>query len=268
MLSNGEFVVNAGASKKYRPLLDALNYTKYADGTPATTGSAKDMSKVLGIAKTNASLGEQTELLTSIDNSLYRLSGGGSGSGTSFSSYGGTGFDIGLGSPYGGSVSGGGANTVRGVSRSRPTQQKPSTMDYVEAIGGSMLKSFAINKGIGMASTALFGATPGVLAGNALISAGFPTIGAMLGGTVAGTGLAATAGTGMALATTTGAAGLTAGTGAASLASMGGGTGLVASTNALGGTLGSSLASTSTAAAGGTLGTVGSSLLAAAPYLK
>ena len=273
MLSNGEFVVNAGASKKYRPLLDALNYTKYADGTPATAGSAKDMSKVLGISTTNASLGEQTELLTSIDNSLYRLSGGGSGSGTSFSSYGGTAFDVGLGSPSGGSLSGGGANTVRGVSRSRPTQQKPSTMDYVTAIGGQIVQKLVMNQVIGAASTALFGATPGVLAGNALISAGFPTIGAMLGGTVAGTGLAATAGTGMALATTTGAAGLTAGTGAASLASMGGGTGLVAGTNALGGTLGSSLAATSTttaatgAAAGGTLGTIGSSLMAAAPYL-
>ena len=273
MLSNGEFVVNSAASKKYRPLLDALNYTKYADGTPATAGSAKDMSKVLGISTTNASLGEQTELLTSIDNSLYRLSGGGSGSGTSFSSYGGTAFDVGLGSPSGGSLSGGGANTVRGVSRSRPTQQKPSTMDYVTAIGGQIVQKLVMNQVIGAASTALFGATPGVLAGNALISAGFPTVGAMLGGTVAGTGLAATAGTGLTLAASTGAAGLTAGTGAASLASMGGGTGLVAGTNALGGTLGSSLAATSTttaatgAAAGGTLGTIGSSLVAAAPYL-
>jgi hypothetical protein len=145
-------------------------------------------------------------------------------------------------------------------------------MDYVSAIGGSMLKSFAINQAVGMASTALFGATPGVLAGNALISAGFPTLGGMLGGTLAtGTGLTAGAG----------GIGLTAGSGAASLTSMGGGTGLVAGSNALGGTLGTSAAAqgtgsllaaeggvgATTAASAGTLGSIGSSLVAAAPYL-
>lgn len=39
-------------------------------------------------------------------------------------------------------------------------------MDYVTAIGGSMLKSFAINQAIGAASTAVFGATPMALASN------------------------------------------------------------------------------------------------------
>jgi hypothetical protein len=263
LLSNGEFVVNAAASKKYRPLLDALNYTKYADGTNSAPGSVNALSKAFGTDKTLSSLGDQTDLLTSIDHSLLMLSGGGSGSGTSFSSYGGTGFDIGLGSPYAGSLSGGGANTVRGVSRSRQTQQKPSTMDYIEAIGGSLLKSYAIKTGVGMASTALFGATPGVLAGNALISAGFPTLGGMLGGTVAtGTGL------------TAGAAGVT------GLTAGGSGIGLTAGSASLGGTLGSSVAAietgvgaataaggASSAAAAGGASTMGASLAAAAPYL-
>ena len=169
MLSNGEFVVNAGATKKYRPLLDALNLTKYADGTSSTPGSVKALSTALGTDKQISALGDQTTLLTSIDNSLLRLSGGGTGSGTSVSSYGGTAFDVGLGSPYGGSVSSGrsGATVMNGVARSSATQQKPSTMDYVSAIGGSMLKSFAINQAIGMASTAVFGATPMALLGNA-----------------------------------------------------------------------------------------------------
>jgi hypothetical protein len=39
-------------------------------------------------------------------------------------------------------------------------------MDYVTAIGGSMLKSFAINQAIGAVSTSLFGATPMALASN------------------------------------------------------------------------------------------------------
>jgi hypothetical protein len=130
-------------------------------------------------------------------------------------------------------------------------------MDYASAIGGSLLKSFVINKGIGMASTALFGATPGVLAGNALISAGFPTLGTMLGGTVAtGTGLTATAG---------GITGLTAG---------GSGIGLTAGSASLGGSLGTTVAavetgvgaSAATTAAAGTTG-VGASLAAAAPYV-
>ena len=85
----------------------------------------------------------------------------------------------------------------------------------------------------------------------------------------------------MTLAASTGGAGLTAAglttgsgyalTGASTAAAgMGGGTGLVAGTNALGGSLGTSAAATgatSTAAAGGTLGSIGSSLVAAAPYL-
>lgn len=171
MLSNGEFVVNAESTKKYRPLLDALNVTKYANGTPSTPGSGISLSENLGIATTNASLGEQTDLLTSIDTSLLKLSGGrSSGTSISSSSYGGTAFDIGLGSPYSGGVSGGG-NTVNGVARG----QKPSTMDYVTAIGKSLL----INKGISMASTAVFGASPLAIAGNFAqgVSTGF-TLGA------------------------------------------------------------------------------------------
>jgi hypothetical protein len=164
MLSNGEFVVNSGATKKYRPLLDALNYTKYADGTTSTPGSANALSKALGTDKQLNALGSQTDLLTSIDGSLRMISGQGTSSGTGLS------FDSGLGGLYGGSGSGsissGNAGVMNGVARSRATQQKPSTMDYVTAIGGSVLKSMAISKGIGMASTALFGATPMALASN------------------------------------------------------------------------------------------------------
>ena len=128
--------------------------------------ATKALSAAMGTAETNNQLATSNDSLASIDNSLLRLSGGGTGSGTSVSSYGGGSWDIGLGSPSGGSVSSGsGGGTVsQGVSRSKPSG--PSTMDYVTAIGGSVLKSMAISQGIGMASTALFGATPMALAGN------------------------------------------------------------------------------------------------------
>jgi hypothetical protein len=174
MLSNGEFVVNAAASKKYRPLLDALNYTKYADGTPSTSGSGNALFKATGVDKQLNALGDQTDLLTSIDGSLRVISGQGTSSGTGLS------FDSGLGSLYGGgsgggSIISGSAGVVNGVARSSRTQQKPSTMDYVTAIGTSVLKGMAINKGIGMASTAMFGATPMAMAGNFIsgVSTGF-----------------------------------------------------------------------------------------------
>jgi hypothetical protein len=215
------------------------------------------MSKVFGTDKTNASLGEQTTLLTSIDNSLLRLSGGGTGSGTSVSSYG---FDVGLGSPYGGSVSSsrggsGGATVVNGVARSRATQQKPSTMDYVTAIGGSMLKSFAINQAIGMASTALFGATPMALLGNAysglqLGMAGFTPatfVGPLAPGALTGMELGASFAGGGGLGTTAVAAEGLAGTAAAA--------------EGLGG------AAVAAEAGAGGLAAAGSSLAAAVPYI-
>lgn len=165
MLSNGEFVVNSAAAKVYGPLLDSINAKKYADGTTSTPGSSKALSTALGTDKQLSALGDQTDLLTSIDGSLRVISGQGTSSGTGLS------FDSGLGNVYGGggsgSISSGSATVVNGVARSRATQkQKPSTMDYVEAIGGSMLKSFVINKAIGAASTAVFGATPMALASN------------------------------------------------------------------------------------------------------
>ena len=180
MLSNGEFVVNAGATKKYRPLLDAINYTKYADGTTSTPGSANALSKALGTDKQLNALGSQTDLLTSIDGSLRMISGQGTSSGTGLS------FDSGLGGLYGGSgggsISGGNAGVMNGVARSRATQQKPSTMDYATAIGGAFLKSYAIKTGINAASTAIFGSTPAQMAGTALYDAGFTTLGTMIGG--------------------------------------------------------------------------------------
>ena len=259
MLSNGEFVVNAGATKKYRPLLDALNYTKYANGTPAATGSAKDMSKVLGTAETNSQLAMSNDTLSSIDNSLLSLSGAGGGSGTSVSGYGGTAFDIGLGSPYGGSVSSGGAVVRNGVARSRPTQQKPSTMDYVEAIGKQLL----ISKGIGMASTAMFGATPFALASNFAsgVSTGFSYgANAFAGDTIvaAGTQSGVTVGSSIAEFFGIGGASTTAATTtAATTASAAATTEAVLIADTLGG---------SAAAAGGA-GGLGAGLAAAAPYL-
>ena len=166
-LSNGEFVVNAAATEIYRPLLDSINAKKYADGTTSTPGSSKALSTALGTDKQLSALGDQTDLLTSIDGSLRVISGQGTSSGTGLA------FDTGLGGAFGGgggSISSGSAMVVNGVSRSGSVRgratQKPSTMDYVEAIGGSMLKSFAINKAIGAVSTSLFGATPMALASN------------------------------------------------------------------------------------------------------
>ena len=165
MLSNGEFVVNSAAAKVYGPLLDSINAKKYADGTTSTPGSSKALSTALGTDKQLSALGDQTDLLTSIDGSLRVISGQGTSSGTGLA------FDTGLGGVYGGggssgSISSGNAGVMNGVARSRRTQQKPSTMDYVEAIGGSLLKSYAIKTGINMASTAAFGATPMALASN------------------------------------------------------------------------------------------------------
>ena len=274
----GDTLLDAGGSFIMDTALPAItSFFGFADGgvvtkaTPGVFGEAgaeaiiplanpnatKALSAAMGTDKTLASLGDQTQLLTSIDGSLRVLSGGGSGSGTSYA-YSGSGmaWDVGLGG--GGSSGGGGSPTINGVARSRATQQKPSTMDYVSAIGGSILKSFVVNKAIGAASTALFGATPGVLAGNALISAGFPTLGTMLGGTVAtGTGL------------TAGAAGVT------GLTAGGSGIGLTAGSASLGGSLGTTVAAVETgvgasaatsAAAAGSTGGIGASLAAAAPY--
>ena len=244
MLSNGEFVVNAGATKKYRPLLDALNY---ADGTPSTPGSVNALSKALGTDKQINALGDQTTLLTSIDNSLISLSGGGTGSGTSFSTYGGASFDIGLG----GNSSGGGggrSNTMNGVARSRRTQQKPSTMDYVEAIGTSVLKSMAINKGIGMASTAVFGATPMAMAGNFIsgVSTGFTHgAGAFAGDTIVAVGTESGLAVGSSIAEFFGVSSAATGSSAAAAAATAG----------------------EVAAAGAGAGGLGAGLMAAAPYL-
>ena len=250
MLSNGEFVVNAKAAKAYRPILDALNIKHLANGTPAASGSVKDMAKVLGTAETNNQLAISNDTLSSIDNSLLSLTGGRS-SGTSVSGYGGTAFDIGLGSPYAGSVSSG-AGVKNGVARSRPTQQGPSTMDYVEAIGKQLL----INKGISMASTALFGASPLALAGNFAsgVSTGF-TYGAnaFAGDTIVAAGTQSGVTVGSSIAEFFGIGGAsTAGAGTTSAAVIAAEAGTATAAGA------------TTAAAGSG---IGASLAAAAPYL-
>ena len=64
-------------------------------------------------------------------------------------------------------------------------------MDYVEAIGGTLLKSYAIKTGINMASTAAFGATPMAMAGNFIsgVSTGFTHgAGAFAGDTIVAVG--------------------------------------------------------------------------------
>jgi hypothetical protein len=109
-------------------------------------------------------------------------------------------------------------------------------MDYV----GAIAQKLVMNQIIGAASTAIFGATPGVLLGNALVANGFPTIGGMLGGTAftgtTSTGLSTLAGeTGISTIAETGLAEpVLAEVAGSTLAETGGGAVLAAEGGALG----------------------------------
>ena len=158
LLSNGEFVVNAAASKRYRPLLDALNYTKYADGTPSTPGSTKALSTALGTKETHTQLAASNETLTSIDGSLRIISGQGTSSGTMLSSGGSGGsysYSGGLGGVW--NPAGSSSSKRSGVNAGRPGP--PSTMDIVGSIAESVAKSYLIKTGIGIAANAI---APGI----------------------------------------------------------------------------------------------------------
>ena len=212
MLSNGEFVVNALATKKYRPLLDAINAldVKHLEGGTASGSGEQNVSnlaKVLGTSETNSQLAISNETLTSIDGSLRNISGRPkTGSGTSVTGSG-LSFDTGLGA-FGGPASG---NQVMGTAiGGGGGGRAASGGGGVGSILTNMATSLLISKGISMASTAIFGATPGVLAGNALISAGFPTLGGMLGGGAAATTAATTTAASTAGASTLGASLVTA----------------------------------------------------------
>ena len=188
LLSNGEFVVNAAAAKTYRPLLDSINAKKYADGTPSISGSGNALFKATGVDKQLNALGDQTDLLTSIDGSLRIISGQGTSSGTMLSS-GGSGsysYSGGLGGVW--NPAGSSSSKRSGVNAGRPGP--PSTMDIVGSIAEGVVKSYLIKTGINAASTAIFGSTPAHMAGTALYEAGYTTLGTMVGGpSVAGANL-------------------------------------------------------------------------------
>ena len=157
LLSNGEFVVNAAATKTYRPLLDSINAKKYADGTPSTSGS-NALFKATGVDKQLNALGDQTDLLTSIDGSLRVISGQGISSGTMLSSGGSGGsysYSGGLGGVW--NPAGSSSSKKSGVNAGRPGP--PSTMDIVGSIAEGVVKSYLVKTGIGIAANAI---APGI----------------------------------------------------------------------------------------------------------
>lgn len=166
MLSNGEFVVNALASKKYRPLLDALNLKHYADGTPATSGSVKDLSKALGTSETNSQLAVSNETLASIDGSLRTISGRSTtGSGTAITGTGsGLGFDTGLGA-FGGPANLGGSSVMGTATGGGGGggRSAPSTMDIIGNVAANVAKGYLVKAGITAVTGGMMGSLGAVL---------------------------------------------------------------------------------------------------------
>ena len=224
-------------------------------GTEAVIPLKTDLASALGTDQQLSVLGDQTQLLTSIDKSLSAISGRtGSGSGTSFRGSGGT-WDTGLGGS--GTVGGMGINfgnaagnvgeqrtVTNGVSKS------PTTGDYVKAIATGLVKSYAIKTGISLAANALIpglsatmgaaGAAGGISGGIAALQTGIGMAGNALGITSAwGTAATATQATLAANATAT------------AMTTTG--------TVGLGGTIGGALSTAATA--------VGSALSSAATFL-
>jgi hypothetical protein len=158
LLSNGEYVINAKATKKYRPLLDALNVKHLADGTTSTPGSTKALSTALGTKETHTQLAASNETLTSIDGSLRIISGQGTSSGTMLSSGGSGGsysYSGGLGGVW--NPAGSSSSKRSGVNAGRPGP--PSTMDIVGSIAENVVKGYLIKTGIGIAANAI---APGI----------------------------------------------------------------------------------------------------------
>ena len=169
MLSNGEFVVNALATKKYRPLLDAINAldVKHLEGGTASGSgeSVATLSKVLGTNETNSQLAISNETLTSIDGSLRTISGRSTtGSGTAISRTGsGLGFDTGLGA-FGGPASGGlGGNQVMGTANGRGGRSAPSTMDIIGNVAANVAKGYLVKAGITAVTGGMMGSLGAVL---------------------------------------------------------------------------------------------------------
>lgn len=134
----------------------------------ANPNATKALSAAMGTDKTLSSLGDQTDLLSSIDKSLLTISGRTAGSGTNI----GGGSLSSSGSLYTGSGGLGGiwnptstsAGLKPGVNAGRPGA--PSTMDIVGSIAGSIAKSYVIKTAIGAAlNLAVPGTTAALAAG-------------------------------------------------------------------------------------------------------
>ena len=124
----------------------------------ANPNATKALSAAMGTDKTLASLGNQTDLLTSIDGSLRVISGQGTSSGTMLSSGGSGGsysYSGGLGGVW--NPAGSSSSKRSGVNAGRPGP--PSTMDIVGSIAESVAKSYLIKTGIGIAANAI---APGI----------------------------------------------------------------------------------------------------------
>ena len=133
---------------------------------PLSNPSAtKALSAAMGTDKQLTALGDQTEILTSIDGSLRIISGQGTSSGTVLNS-GGSGsggfYSSGLGGVWNPSSTSGGIKP--GVNAGKPGA--PSTMDIVGSIAGSIAKSYIIKTAIGAAlNLAVPGTTAALAAG-------------------------------------------------------------------------------------------------------
>jgi len=171
--AGGSFLDTAGSW-----ISEGIKWLGFADGgvvtkaTPGVFGEAgaeaviplanpnatKALSAAMGTDKTLASLGNQTDLLTSIDGSLRVISGQGTSSGTMLSSGGSGGsysYSGGLGGVW--NPAGSSSSKRSGVNAGRPGP--PSTMDIVGSIAEGVVKSYLIKTGIGIAANAI---APGI----------------------------------------------------------------------------------------------------------
>jgi murein DD-endopeptidase MepM/ murein hydrolase activator NlpD len=133
----------------------------------ANPNATKALSAAMGTDKQLSALGDQTELLSSINNSLLTISGKSAGSGTNI----GGGSLSSSGSSYMMSgISSGGLSGVwsptsagikPGVNAGKPGA--PSTMDIVGAIAGSVAKSYLIKAGITAVTGGMMGSLGAVL---------------------------------------------------------------------------------------------------------
>ena len=234
----------------------AGGYPVTLHGTEAVIPLKTDLASALGTDQQLSVLGDQTQLLTSIDKSLSAISGRtGSGSGTSFRGSGGT-WDTGLGGS--GTIGGLGNNfsNAAGLVGERRTvsngvSKSPTTGDYVKAIATGLVKSYAIKTGISLAANALI---PGLSSTMALAGAG----GGISGGIAAlqtGIGMAGNA---LGITSAWGTTAATTAANASYIASMGLAPTAAAGTG-LGATIGGALSTAAT--------TVGSALSSAGTFL-